>query len=62
MLETKTKMWTVGNTVVVTIPMAIAKDSNFPFNINYNYNEKIKTIKPITVNIKIDGKKLVIGK
>ena len=34
MLETETKVWLVGGTVVITIPSDVVNDSAFPFKIN----------------------------
>ena len=60
MLETETKVWLVGGTVVITIPSDVVNDSAFPFKINID--QKSKSLEPIPVNIKIDGKKLIIEK
>ena len=63
MLESKTKIWTVGGTVVISIPANVAKDSSFPFKINEKENgDKTKTMEPISVNIKIVKNKLMIEK
>ena len=64
MLESKTKIWMVGGTIVLTIPGGVAKDSNFPFKITEKEddNNKTKSIEPISVNIKVVKNKLIVEK
>jgi len=62
MLETVTKLWKIGGTVVITIPISILNDSNFPFLVKPILDDEKEVIEPLALNIKIDNKKLVIEK
>jgi len=62
MIETETKLWKFGGTVVITIPTNIFNDSKFPFLTKQILNDEKEIIEPLPLNIRIDNKKLIIEK
>lgn len=63
MLETKTKIWRIGSTIVLTLPSKIVDDSTFPFNIEgIREDKEEKESSNLDVNVRIDNKRLVIEK
>ena len=60
MLEKQTTLGRYGDSWIIRIPVDVAEDSQFPFNLQSIKDAKEDDKKTILVNIKIDKKRLII--